>query len=55
MTYPGQSRKLIFASRIYIHQMMPAAVPAISHSLSRRLRLVRCFIGRFLDFPSRFL
>jgi hypothetical protein len=34
---------------------MPAAVPTLSYALSSRLRLVRCFIGRFLDFPSRFL
>jgi hypothetical protein len=54
MTYARQSRKLIFASRIYVHQTMPAAVPTLSHSLSSGLRLVCCFIGRFLDFPSRF-
>jgi hypothetical protein len=55
MTYARQSRKLIFTSRIYVHQMMPAAVPTLSHTLSSRLRLVCRFIGSFLDFPSRFL
>ena len=55
MTYSRQFRELIFRSRIYIHEMMPAAVPTFSHSFSSCLRLIRCFIGRFLDFPSRFL
>src|ERR1700676_4346772 len=53
MTYPRQLRKFIFAGRIYIHEMMPAAVPAFSHALSSCLRLIRRFRSRFPDFPSR--
>jgi hypothetical protein len=53
MTYPRQFHELIFSSRIYIHKMMPAAVPTFSHSFSSCLRLVRCFRSSFPDLPSR--
>src|ERR1700676_5697554 len=55
MTYARQFHELIFRGRIHVHKMMPATVPTLSHSLSSRLRLIRCFRSRFPDFSTRFL
>src|ERR1700693_2069467 len=55
MANSRQFHELTFRSRIYVHKMMPTAVPTFSHSLSSCLRLIRRFRSRFADFPSRFL